>query len=83
MSAALVCIDKRRHMEATGVIMADFLEIINLQTMTGRLYIEGEIVEEYKIEQCDKCSQLRKLDSFGYQKGYGNEKIIWFCGDCR
>ena len=70
-------------MEATGVIMADFLEIINLQTMTGRLYIEGEIVEEYKIEQCDKCSQLRKLDSFGYQKGYGNEKIIWFCGDCR
>ena len=70
-------------MEATGVIMADFLEIINPQTMTARLFIEGVVVEEYKVEQCDKCSKLMKLDSFGYQKGYGNEKIIWFCGDCR
>jgi hypothetical protein len=70
-------------MEATGVMMADFLEILNPQTMTARLMIDGEIVEEYNIEQCDKCSQLRKLDLFGYQNGYGNEKIIWFCGDCR
>lgn len=64
--------------------MADFLELINPQTMTARLMIDGEIVEEYKIEQCDKCSQLRKLDQFGYQKGYDStDKIIWFCGDCR
>jgi hypothetical protein len=42
------------------------------------------MVAEYKMEQCDKCSQLKKLDSFGYQKGYDNtENVIWFCGDCR
>jgi hypothetical protein len=70
--------------EATGVMMANFLELINPQTMTARLMIDGEVVEEYKIEQCDKCSQLRKLDQFGYQKGYDStDKIIWFCGECR
>jgi hypothetical protein len=26
---------------------------------------------------------LTKFDAFGYQKGYGNEKIIWFCAGCR
>jgi hypothetical protein len=71
-------------METTGVIVADFLEIINPQTMTARMFIEGVVVEEYKVEQCDKCSRLRKFDKFGYQKGYDNrENIIWFCGDCR
>ena len=71
-------------MEATGVIVADFLEIINPQTMTARMFIEGVVVEEYKVEQCDKCSQLRKFDKFGYQKGYDRtDNIIWFCGDCR
>jgi len=70
--------------EATGVIVADFMEILNPQTMTARLFIEGVVVEEYKIEQCDKCSQLRKFDKFGYQKGYDStDNIIWFCGDCR
>jgi hypothetical protein len=52
--------------------------------MTGRLYFEGEVIEEYKIEQCDKCSKLTKFDAFGYQIGYDKtEKIIWLCGDCR
>ena len=84
MCAALVCIGQRWQVEATGVIMADFMEIINPQTMTARLFIEGVVVEEYKIEQCDKCSQLRKFDKFGYQKGYDStDNIIWFCGDCR
>jgi hypothetical protein len=70
--------------EATGVIVADFLEIINPQTMTARMFIEGIVVEEYKVEQCDKCSQLSKFDKFGYQKGYDRtDNIIWFCGDCR
>jgi len=68
-------------MEATN--MSDYMEIINPQTMMAKLLHNGEIVEEYKVEQCDKCSKLTKLDSFGYQKGYGNEKIIWFCGGCR
>ena len=84
MCAALVCIGQRWQMEATGVIVADFLEIINPQTMTARLFIEGVVVEEYKVEQCDKCSQLRKFDKFGYQKGYDStDNIIWFCGYCR
>jgi hypothetical protein len=64
--------------------MSDFMEIIHPQSMTGKLYFQGEVVEEYKIEQCDKCSQLRKFDKFGYQKGYDNaDNIIWFCGECR
>jgi hypothetical protein len=84
MCAALVCIGQRWQVEATGVIVADFLEIINPQTMTARMFIEGVVVEEYKVEQCDKCSQLRKFDKFGYQKGYDRtDNIIWFCGDCR
>lgn len=64
--------------------MADFMEIINPQTMMGRMFIDGEIVEEYKVEQCDKCSQIRKFDKFGFQKGYDStENIIWFCAECR
>jgi hypothetical protein len=70
-------------MEATGLAMSDFMEILNPQTMIGKLLENGVVVEEYKIEQCDKCSMLTKFDAFGYQKGYGNEKIIWFCAGCR
>ena len=84
MCTAVVCIGQRWQVEATGVIVADFLEIINPQTMTARMFIEGVVVEEYKVEQCDKCSQIRKFDKFGYQKGYDRtDNIIWFCGDCR
>lgn len=64
--------------------MSDFIEIINPQTMTGKLMENGAIVAEYKVEQCDKCSMLTKFDAFGYQKGYDRtEKIIWFCAGCR
>jgi hypothetical protein len=52
--------------------------------MTAKLLCNGVLVEEYKIEQCDKCSQLRRFDKFGFQKGYDRtDNIIWFCGDCR
>jgi len=68
-------------MEATA--MSDYVEIINPRTMTCKLMENGEIIAEYKVEQCDKCSMLVKFDEFGYQKGYGNEKIIWFCAGCR
>jgi hypothetical protein len=82
MHASLVCIAINRKMGATS--MSDFVEILNPQSMTARLYFEGEVVEEYKIEQCDKCSKLTKFDPFGYQIGYDRtEKIIWFCGGCR
>ena len=63
--------------------MSDYVEIINPQTMTCKLLKHGEVVAIYKMEQCDKCSMISKLDEFGYQKGVGNEKVIWFCGGCR
>jgi hypothetical protein len=63
--------------------MSEYMEIINPQTRICKLYFQGKVVEEYRVEQCDKCSKLMKFDQFGYQKGYGNENIIWFCGGCR
>ena len=57
--------------------------MIDLQTRTATLMEDGVIIATYKVEQCDKCSRLVKFDEFGYQKGFGNEKIIWFCWDCR
>ena len=65
-------------------MMSDYIEILYPQEMKARLMCNGEVLQEYKIEQCDKCSKLIKFDPFGYQIGYdGTEKIIWFCGDCR
>ena len=63
--------------------MSDYMEIINPQTRIAKLLFEGKVVAEYRVEQCDKCSKLMKFDQFGYQKGYGGENIIWFCGGCR
>jgi hypothetical protein len=64
--------------------MSDYMEMIDLKTMTGKLLYNGEVIAEYKVDQCDKCSQITKFDSFGYQKGYDkHEKVIWFCGGCR
>lgn len=63
--------------------MAEYMEIINPKTMVGKLMHDGIIVEEYKVEQCDKCSILTRFDPFGFQKGYGNENVIWFCKGCR
>lgn len=64
--------------------MSDYMEIINPQTMIGKLLKNGEVVDEYKVAQCDKCSMLVKFDAFGYQTGYdATEKVIWFCGGCR
>jgi hypothetical protein len=77
----VVRIYERRNLEATS--MSEYMEIINPQTMIGKLLKNGEVVEEYKMEQCDRCSMLTRLDPFGYQKGYGNEKVIWFCQGCR
>ena len=82
MHTSMVCIALHRKMGASG--MSDYMEIINPQTRIARLYFEGEVIEEYKVEQCDKCSKLTKFDKFGYQKGYDKtDNIIWFCGDCR
>ena len=82
MHTALVCIEKHGKLGASG--MSDFMEIINPQKMIGKLYFQGEVVEEYRVDQCDKCSKLTKWDAFGYQIGYDRtEKMIWFCAGCR
>ena len=82
MRAALVCDDVIWHMGTAS--MSDYIEIVSRRTMTAKVLKDMVVVEEYKLEQCDKCSQLKRLDPFGYQKGYDNlENIIWFCVDCR
>ena len=83
MFAALVCLSQRWQVEATGLKMSDLIEIIYPQSMTAKLLQNGEVIAEYKIEQCDSCAKLKKLDAFGYTKGQGGEKLTWLCGDCR
>jgi len=64
--------------------MSDFIEVINPRTKICTLIKNGEPVAIYKMEQCDRCSSLSKLDEFGYQRGYDQgDKIIWFCAGCR
>jgi hypothetical protein len=81
--SALVCPSQRWQVEATGLKMSDLIEIIYPQSMTAKLLQNGEVIAEYKIEQCDSCAKLKKLDAFGYTKGQGGEKLTWLCGDCR
>jgi hypothetical protein len=63
--------------------MSSYIELLNPQTKTGKLLQDGEVIAEYKVEQCDSCSKWTKLDAFGYTKGQGGEKLTWLCGDCR
>jgi hypothetical protein len=63
--------------------MSDYMEILYPQSMTAKLLQNGEVIAEYKIEQCDSCAKLARLDEFGYTKGQGGEKLIWLCGVCR
>ena len=63
--------------------MSDYIEMLNPKTMTAQLLKNGEVIAEYKVEQCDKCGKFSRLDAFGYTKGQGGEKLIWLCGGCR
>ena len=63
--------------------MSDYMELINPKTKICKLIKDGEVIAEYKMEQCDKCSLLAKVDEFGYQRGLGGEKLLWLCGSCR
>ncbi len=83
MFAAVVRLSQRWQVEATGLTMSDYMEILYPQSMTAKLLQNGEVIAEYKIEQCDSCAKLKKLDAFGYTKGQGGEKLTWLCGDCR
>ena len=70
-------------MEATGLNMSSYIELLNPQTMIGKLLQDGEVIAEYKLELCDGCNKLLKMDAFGYTKGQSGEKLIWLCGLCR
>jgi len=63
--------------------MSDYAEIVDAKTMTGRLLLNGEVISTYKVEKCDKCSDIRQLDAQGYQKSTPVENVIWFCKECR
>jgi hypothetical protein len=65
-----------------GAIMSDYIEILYPQSMTAKLLKSGEVIAEYKIEQCDGCSKVSKLDPFGWKIKQG-EKMAWLCGECR
>jgi len=81
MHTALVRSSQRRQVEATSV--SDLIEIIYPQSMTAKLLQNGEVIAEYKVEQCDGCAKLLKLDPFGYKVGQAGEKLAWLCGGCR
>ena len=63
--------------------MARVTEMIDVDTMIGRTFIDGKIVAEYKVENCDHCQKIRTLDRSGYQYNVGGEPILWFCVECR
>ncbi len=83
MLAAVVRLSQRWQVEATGLKMSDLIEIIYPQSMMAKLLQNGEVIAEYKVEQCDSCAKVKKLDPFGYTKGQGGEKLTWLCGECR
>lgn len=63
--------------------MSDYIEILYPQSMTAKLLQNGEVIAEYKIEQCDSCEKVSKLDPFGWKISSNKEKMTWFCGECR
>jgi hypothetical protein len=81
MHAALVRVAINWEMGTTS--MSDLMEIIYPQSMTAKLLQNGEVIAEYKVEQCDGCAIIMKLDAFGYKVGQAGEKLAWLCGGCR
>ena len=81
MYAALVCLTFNRKMGTAS--MSELMEIIYPQSMTAKLLQNGEVIAEYKVEQCDGCAKIMKLDAFGYKVGQAGEKLAWLCGGCR
>ena len=57
--------------------MSDYMELINPKTKICKLIKDGEVVAEYKMEQCDRCSLLAKVDEFGYHRGLCGENLLW------
>lgn len=63
--------------------MSAISEIINIDTMIGRTLIDGKVVAEYKVENCDHCKRIEMLDKVGYLHAVGGEPVLWFCTQCR
>ena len=69
--------------DCAGHQMSAVTEIINIDEMVGRTLIDGKVVAEYKVENCDNCQHIRTLDKSGYQYNVRGEPILWFCVECR
>jgi len=57
-------------------------EIINLKTRIKTVFIGDEIVY-IPVDLCDKCDSWKDLSPGSFQRGFGAEKLLWFCGDCK
>jgi hypothetical protein len=66
-----------------GNTMSRVTEMIDVDLMIGRTLIDGKIVAEYKVENCDNCKRIEMLDRAGYLKAVGGEPVLWFCIQCR
>ena len=69
--------------DCDGHSMSRVTEMIDVDTMIGRTLIDGKIVAEYKVENCDHCKSIQMLDRAGYLRAVGGEPVLWFCTQCR
>ena len=69
--------------DCDGNTMSRVTEMIDVDTMVGRTFIDGKIVAEFKCETCDKCQRIEILDRAGYLHAVGGEPVLWFCSKCR
>jgi hypothetical protein len=78
ISMRSICCD-----DCDGNTMSRVTEMIDVDLMMGRTLIDGKIVAEYKVENCDNCKRIEMLDRAGYLKAVGGEPVLWFCIQCR
>jgi len=69
--------------DCDGYKMSRVTEMIDVDTMIGRTLVDGKIVAEYKVENCDHCNSIQMLDRAGYLRAVGGEPVLWFCTQCR
>ena len=81
MRAAVVRVYSRWKLEAST--MSEYVELIDVSAMMGRLVRNGQVISRYKMENCDKCLKIMPLDNQGYVKSDPSNNFIWFCKECR
>ena len=57
-------------------------EIINPKTRIKTVFIGDEIVY-IPVDLCDKCGEWEEVSFGRFQRGLGEEKLLWFCGNCK